>query len=393
MKIQKKGMFFSLMLPLLLLVSSAVKLSTSDKAVSNTEPTIETAAAEETTKEDALNYYTLDKLPLNRDGRNIKWKPGLKKMYGSAHTGFLFNSGDNNTKDWRPQGITGTSIGKKKFIIVSWYGIGKKGKQYHDRGGRISIVNVTNMDKIKYRHVLLVDKNNNTFPGCHVGGLALIGNKLHVADSRGSKNSPLADGNFDQILVFDITKIEKIGTPIKKYEYILKLESSYNSPINPSYISYDKKDNKLLIGTFTCTKCDFTKAPAEFVSFNPGALLRPLDKTKNDYFSLEGQEQKHNKQLRKIQGAATVSHNGQKYLVTASSLSNAKSRVNIYKRINDEWDWIKGKSYEARGLEDVYFSKKNFWTLSEFRPFEVGTANTGLQNRAVVATKISTLLK
>lgn len=388
MKIQVKGMFFSFMLPLFLLASSVIN----ELSISETINDTKSITTEETT-ENTSAYLTLDKLPLNRKGRNIKLKPGLKKMYGKAHTGFLFNSGDNNTKDWRPQGITGTTVGGKKFVIVSWYGIGKKGKQYHDRGGRISIVNVTNMDKIRYRHVLLVDKDNNTFPGCHVGGLALIGNKLHVADSRGSKNSPLSDGNYDQVLVFDITKIEKIGTPIKKYEYILKMESSYNSPINPSYISYDKTDDKLLIGTFTCTSCDFTKKPAELVWFNPGELVRPLDKTKNEYLSLEGLEQKHNKQLRRIQGAATISYNGEKYLVTASSLASAKSKVNIYKKINGEWDWVKAKTYSACGLEDVYFSKKNFWTLSEFRPFEVGTVNTAFQNRAVVATKISTLLK
>ena len=242
MKIQIKGMFFSLMLPLIILASSAIKLSVSDEAITETESVTTTIEKEEAT------YYNCGNLPMNRKGVNIKWRLDVKARYNGAHTGFLFDLADNATLKWRPQGITGRGkkVNNKSFLIVSWYGRKESAQKilpksqredYTDRGARISIINTTNMDKIKYRNVLLVDENLKPFAGCHAGGLAVVGDKLHVADSRGSSANPLADGSYDKVLVFDLTKIEKISSPVKNLSFtklaILSLPHISLKPVTP----------------------------------------------------------------------------------------------------------------------------------------------------------------
>ena len=323
---------------------------------------------------------------MNRKGVNLKWRLDVKKRYDGAHTGFLFDAADNNTIKWRPQGITGLGkkVNNKSFLIVSWYGR-KKSEQkglikegYSDRGARVSIINTTNMDKIKYRNVLLVDKDLKPFPGCHAGGLAVVGDKLHVADSRGSKGNPLADGSYDRIMIFDLTKIEKISKPVKKYSYVLRMESSYNSPINPGYLSYNKADNEMMIGSFTCNdagdcKKKFSTGPAKFVFANPNSINRNTSST-----TLETAEAKVNKQFRQVQGMSTFTRNGKKYLVTSHSFASAKSALNFFEQKNGEWEWVKKKVIKAKGLEDVYVSSKNIWSVSEFSPLEVAFSDRGV---------------
>jgi len=247
-------------------------------------------------------------------------------------------------------------------------------------------VNTTNMNNIKYRNVLLVDKDLNTFPGCHAGGIAVVGDKLHVADSRGSSANPLADGSYDKVLVFDLTKIEKIDTPVKKYKYVLRMESSYNVPINPGYLSYNKADDEMMIGSFTCNdkgKCkkDFSTGPAKFVFGKPNSIDR-----NTSFTTLETTEAKNNRHFRQVQGMSTFTHNGTKYLVTAHSFGISTSSLNLFEQKNGKWEWIDERKMLAQGLEDVYVSSKNIWSLSEFSPLEFG-------DRAVMAWKTSKLVK
>ena len=394
MKVQIKGTFFSLMLPLIILASSAINLSISEKTTTETEPVTTTIEKEEAT------YYNCGNLPLNRKGVNVKWRFDVKDRYTGSHTGFMFDAADNNTLKWRPQGITGLGkkVNNKSFLIVSWYGRKAseqkdlletkiKREDYSDRGARISIVNTTNMDKIKYRNVLLVDKDLNPFKGCHAGGLAVVGDKLHVADSRGNSANPLADGSYDKVLVFDLTKIEKISTPVKKYSYVLRLESSYNSPVNPGFLSYNKTDDEMMIGSFTCNdagKCKekFSTGPAKLVFGNPNSIDRSTSST-----TLETAEATTSKQFRQMQGMSTFTYNGKKYLVTSHSYGSAKSSLNFFEQKNGEWEWIKKKKIDAKGLEDVYISSKNIWSVSEFSPLEMP-----LSDRVVSAWKISKMV-
>lgn len=65
------------------------------------------------------------------------------------------------------QGITDINRNGRKFIVVSGYGRGQA--DYADCGVRLSFADVTDMARVRYRHVLLVDPDYRTFTGMHGG--------------------------------------------------------------------------------------------------------------------------------------------------------------------------------------------------------------------------------
>ncbi len=130
------------------------------------------------------------------------------------HTGFAWNGGDNDVTYWYPQGITGTGDAYasgdyqgRKVGIVSWYHKPENDSSTSEnKGVRVAIYDVTDMNSIQYRLALLVtpvmDGATPTFEAVplHAGGLVWYGNYLYVADtSRGFR-------------VFDLTRILEVNT-------------------------------------------------------------------------------------------------------------------------------------------------------------------------------------
>jgi hypothetical protein len=161
-----------------------------------------------------------------------------KDEFPSANRGFLWDSDDSKTKKFRPQGIAGLKDGGKEYICVSWYGRKEEGSKlqvveddidYRKRGARISIVELSSL---KYRHILLVDKDKKTYYDkdadtskdvhtgvMHAGGIAVLNGKLHVADSRSKPGV---------IRVFDFNKIKELpeAEAIHDYRFILMGQSN-----------------------------------------------------------------------------------------------------------------------------------------------------------------------
>jgi len=156
----------------------------------------------------SYGFKTPDQLTLNRDGSTS----GYTSVYGfnipaaNQVTGFKWNSGDEQTNEWRPQGIGGFTWGTKKFLVVSWYGVDPgtiAGVANQHKGVRISLVDITNMNSVTYRHILLVQNKANmsnaslykasnayTQLGAfcpvtiHAGGVTCHAGKLFVADTK-----------------------------------------------------------------------------------------------------------------------------------------------------------------------------------------------------------------
>ena len=172
-----------------------------------------------------------------------------------AVVGYKWNSGDATTVKWRPQGITGVNAGCKEFSVVSWYGrnynysfpCDGQNVDYRDRGSRVSFVDITDMNNIAYRHVLLVDENYDTFYDMHAGGLVIINDTLYVPDSRST---------IDAMYAFPLDQIKQVPTAFQatfyNYGYILaRAPNAIDSmPINPSFVSYDWDDEKMVLGSF-----------------------------------------------------------------------------------------------------------------------------------------------
>jgi hypothetical protein len=122
--------------------------------------------------------------------------------------GFKWAAADEQTEEWRPQGVCGFSWGTKTYLLVSWYGVGPDeiaGQNNHYKGSKLALVDITDMANITYRMILLVQNKTNyntsllfdkpTAPEnptqydsfipvtMHAGGLAYFDQKIYIADT------------------------------------------------------------------------------------------------------------------------------------------------------------------------------------------------------------------
>ncbi|TDB95056.1 hypothetical protein E1267_42280 [Nonomuraea longispora] len=94
---------------------------------------------------------------------------------------YAFDTGDQRTADWYPQGLTGGDSGSLgvPVFVVSWYFRPEAG----ERGIRVSFLSP---QTLKYRHALLVAAKPDGSYGpidIHAGGIACHGDLLYVADT------------------------------------------------------------------------------------------------------------------------------------------------------------------------------------------------------------------
>jgi hypothetical protein len=136
----------------------------------------------------------------NREATRGCSSPALNQVSGVLDN-WCFNSGDNQTSEWYPQGVTGTGDaqaddywGSKQAVLVSWY--------HSQKGVRISFLDT---DTGKYRHVLLVEPYTNSYGNpsyravkIHAGGIVWYGNYLYVMDTKKGFRV------FDMRYVFDL---------------------------------------------------------------------------------------------------------------------------------------------------------------------------------------------
>jgi len=327
----------------------------------------------------------LKNISFNRVGKVLS-KKELEK-YPFSTFAFRWNDKDAKTLKWRPQGITKIKFGKdKEYLAVSWYG--RKKMHYENRGVRISFVDITNKNFIKYRHVLLVDKEYNTYNKMHGGGIVYINNTLHVADSRHGKK---------EIHVFSLDNIKIVPKKLRKhffgYKYILQEKYTYSVPIKPSFMSFDFSTKKILIGSFHRCKTDGREAFSCILDKNNRLSWYTLADINHKieysfpYFS-------------EMQGAVSVkgiSSFKDTFLLVASSYGKNRSKLHIV-NIPSAGPYNNGKGmYNYRvvkfppGLEDmcVTHDSKELWLLTEFGPYDYNKAN----NRVVFSVSLNDLLK
>lgn len=298
------------------------------------------------------------KLNLNRKARN----PIVPPVYPRTRKAFIWNKKDNRTLKFRPQGITLMKSRGQKYLIVSWYG--KKSNM--KRGAKISIVNITKLSrrglrkgKVKYRHVLLLDKKYKPFYGKnkkgkytnnHVGGLHYIDGKLHSPDTSGIHGKNL-------IHVFSMDSIQEVPSADRakffNYRYILRAESSYQVSIKPSFLSYDWSLKKFVTGSF-----HFSNKPGRlqwYTKTNQDKQPRNVVTSPAPFF-------------KQLQGA--VSYKGMVYI--SASFGTSPSRVFFGPNRPGQKPNLKKFHVQIRpfGLEDMHMTRdgKSLWTLTEFSP-------------------------
>lgn len=357
----------------------------------------------------ATNYpiKTIEQLDYNREAQTLSRRQ--LSDFPDAHTGFMFNNGDNATLKWRPQGIAGfVRPNGQRYIAVSWYGL--EAANYQDRGTRISIANVSQMSRVRYRHILLVDENGNPFTNMHAGGLVYRQGKFHVPDSRCISNTSIclakksnradaSDLNHYQIHTFSIDAIEEVPSADRdsfhNYRYIIRRESSYTVDIKPSFLSYNWDNNEFVVGAYNNCRNDggnedgpHDNAPECFKDKNKIGWYSSIvnneisDFRRCGYFYSE------------MQGAALASSRAAGYdrnFWISASWGRGHDSTLYYGQLNTntcEFTKIASqkKIYPA-GLEDIHYAltSDNIWMLTEFGSNERASGHNN--NRVVFAVK------
>jgi hypothetical protein len=172
---------------------------------------------------------------LNRSARRCR-VPGA-----AAGWGFRWDRADSWSPRWWPQGIdVGPAEGGRTLLVTSAYAKPLHGEH---SGSRVSFVDLSDPDRIRYRHVLLVepfrsdtDRVDVRPVNVHAGGIVWHDGHLHVAaTARGIRTFRVAD-------IMAAPAGGRLG-----HRYLLPLAHSYDArtdegtePMRYSYLSLDR---------------------------------------------------------------------------------------------------------------------------------------------------------
>jgi hypothetical protein len=342
---------------------------------------------------------------------------GYNSVYGfnipaaNQVKGFKWNAGDEQTGDWRPQGICGFTWGSKTYLLVTWYGTDTDevaDSHNHYKGSRLALVDITNMNAITYRLILLVQSKANYSTSLlydkpvapespvqydsfipvtmHAGGVAYYNQKIYVADtSLGLRVFDLnnlidaVDGDTDKnsigkqsnghLIAFDYTCI----LPQTGYYKITGGASPFSSVSLGSGASASAK----YLWTSQYKKADATTVPQMFgfpinssgVVSGPALISTPYDNTgAGDY-------------VHYAQGAYKAGTTAFLTITGQSLYEGSTGRLVKY---------IDGATMGSRyrwphGAEALYVDSSNLmWCLTEYE-----TAKYGQDNRTVFCVRVS----
>ncbi|RAJ88052.1 hypothetical protein CLV59_101817 [Chitinophaga dinghuensis] len=357
----------------------------------------------------SYGYKTPDQLNLNR----VASTSGYNTVYGfnipaaNQVTGFKWNDGDEATNEWRPQGITGFTMAGRKFLLVTWYGVDPgtiAGVANQHKGVRVSLVDITNMNSITYRHILLVQskgnmtnsalyKSSNTYNQLdafcpvtiHAGGVACFAGKIYVADT-----------NLG-IRVFDLSKfISAAGDSAEtscgkvsngdlkafNYAYILPQTGYYKITNAKPFSAIELGEGataadkylwtcQYITSTETATPQVFgfpLNAAGTITTATQPVVITPIDNTNGNVYNMQG-----------------VFRAGTKTFMTTTGNSSYEGSTARLVRFAD--GATAGVRYRwPHGAEDLYRDEATgyLWNLTEYE-----TSKYGQDNRVVFAVRLS----
>lgn len=357
----------------------------------------------------SYGYRTPDQLNLNRVGTSSGYTAtyGFNIPVDRQVKGFKWNSGDEQTNEWRPQGVTGFTWAGRNFLLVTWYGVGPgniAGVNNQHKGVRVSLVDITSMSNITYRHILLVQEKANMSNSelykasnsyvqlgsyapvtIHAGGVACYAGKIYVADT-----------NLG-IRVFDLTKFvsaegdateTRLGAETDgslkafNYAYILPQTGYYKitnaKPFSCIELGTGTTSTDMMLWTSQYIEASETAVPkvygfhlnasGQIVTSPVPEVITPID---NDNTNVHG-----------IQG---VYRAGTKTFMSTTGNSSFEGSTARLTRYND--GAAAGVRYRwPHGAEDLYLESATgyLWCLTEYETEKYGT-----DNRSVFAVRLS----
>ncbi|BDD55113.1 hypothetical protein MPDQ_000682 [Monascus purpureus] len=235
------------------------------------------------------NYYSSLSKIFENSGKNVSvpdvLDSGNRDLVKESNSGttielWAWNSGDESTEKWYPQGITssGDALGSgewesREAWLVSWY------QNQGQKNVRISFVDRSTH---KYRHALLVEPtsdSNFTSVPIHAGGIVWYGNALYVVDTK------------DGLRVFDLDNIWEVDIgdglgrqssgeyTANSYRYVIPqvrwTAEQPSTSFQHSWVSLDRSTtpDSLLIGEYATTDVD---TPIRLVRYSLDYTTREL---------------------------------------------------------------------------------------------------------------------
>lgn len=298
---------------------------------------------------------------LNRAGQHAE-VPAEAAAYGMT-----WQSSDESTHRWFPQGITtsadaygaepsGGTFEGHDVVLASWYGHGSVGRRM---GARVSVINWHDEQPPQYRHVLLVEPrrwgpfNRLRRVRVHAGGIVWYGDHLFVA------------GSSAGVRVFRLDDIVRVRNRVRTggYRYVLPQTTLYAAehdddagPMTYSFMALDRSgvgDDHLVAGEYG-RKGGSHRLISYAIDGDTG-LLRSDDRGRALPTEL------HDQQVARMQGAVVADG---RWVVTSS---NGEGNP------GDLWIGSPGRFTRHRGVlptgpEDITWlpQRRQLWTLTEW---------------------------
>ncbi|WP_294291408.1 hypothetical protein [uncultured Chryseobacterium sp.] len=314
--------------------------------------------------------------------------------------GIRWNTDDETTSLWRPQGIAGFSKDGIRYLLVSWYA--KDEAAF--KGSRITLIDISPSSStyLTYRHILLVQPDipasvtdysqyaSYAPLNVHAGGMAYFKGKLYISST-----------NLG-VRVFDLNKIIEVSTGDTtndkcgkdsngnlfafNYRYILP-QTGYQkiNNANPfSTIQVNDEGTQFWTGQYYSGSADASIVPKVFgfpvdangILQNSGIVsVAPKNSlfTENHAHGIQGVFRKGNRIWLSCTGSPSNSYGSNARL--ARYTDGADDTVRF------RWPY---------GAESLYHeSQYNYlWSLTEFEP-NAGAQNGGQVNRCIFAVDFS----
>ncbi|KFY47230.1 hypothetical protein V494_00094 [Pseudogymnoascus sp. VKM F-4513 (FW-928)] len=302
-----------------------------------------------------LKTVSMTQVLTNANRQLVKKNPSTGS--GKRLESWAWNSGDDKTAKYFPQGISGSgdALGAGKWEghdvwAVSWYQ--KEAKAGEKKKARISFID---RKTHKYRHVLLVEPSaDDDFKevSVHAGGIAWYGDALYVVDTDNGLRV------FNVSSMFSVGAGDRVGKDPKtgkysanNYAYVLPQMWKFDwkskqpdSPFRHSWVSLDRSTtpDSLIIGEYQESDA---KTPIRVVRYPLDYTTRKLKTTSNvataTYASCIN--------ILKMQGGMSWKN---KFYFTRSASPAA-----------DLWTWVSGKAAKLSkgwlpsGAEDLSYNE------------------------------------
>lgn len=285
----------------------------------------------------------------------------------AAHWGFRWDDEDTRSQRWWPQGITtsadhdeGELYGGRRVVLTSWYS--KEFEGLH-KGSRVTVVD---LERLRYRHVLLVetftdeDGRLDVRPlRVHAGGIVWHGRHLHVA----ATGRGICTFRLDDLMrVGDLGDRDRLSVTTGSfgYRYLLPVRFTYDAfaeeghePMRYSFLSLARSgaERGLVSGEYgrarrTTRLSTYPVDPTTALLRGCHGEVRPL--------SLEDG-------VEGMQGAALV--DGRWYLNTSAG---RYLRGSLY--VGQRAPFTRRARVLPIGVEDLAYwpSQDELWSLSEY---------------------------